>query len=290
MLKRKNMGTYLLLVLPASILFFVFHSIPALMGIFYSFTDWNGLRPTYKIVGFVNYLNVFKDTDVMGAYLFTFKFAIVTTIIVNILSLAIALALNSNIKFKNFFKGLYFMPYILSMLIVAYIFNYFFAHFWIDMMGYLGIEKWMVNPLGNEKGAWLAIVFVTVWQSAAFNTVLYLAGLQTISEDLYEASALDGANKWKEFWGITFPMIAPFFTINMVLSLKGFLQVFDQVLALTGGGPFGVTRSIAFLIYKDGFSGNEFAFQSANAVIYFVVIVAISFIQLRYLQKRELNL
>ncbi|MRN51615.1 sugar ABC transporter permease [Paenibacillus sp. 19GGS1-52] len=260
------------------------------MGIFYSFTDWNGLKPTYKMVGFINYLNVFKDKDVLDAYLFTFKFAILTTVIVNVVSLCIALALNSNIKLKNFFKGLYFMPYILSMLIVAYIFNYFFANFWIDIMGYLGIEKWMVNPLGNEKGAWLAIVFVTVWQSAAFNTVLYLAGLQTISEDLYEASALDGANKWKEFWGITFPMIAPFFTINMVLSLKGFLQVFDQVLALTGGGPFGVTRSIALLIYKNGFSGNEFAYQSANAVIYFVVIVAISLIQLRYLQKREMNL
>ncbi|MCL6603439.1 MAG: sugar ABC transporter permease [Paenibacillus sp.] len=284
------MGSYMLMVLPASILFLIFHTIPALMGIFYSFTDWNGLRPSYKIIGFTNYLNVFKDIDILNAYLFTFKFAIVTTIIVNIISLCIALALNSNVKFKNFFKGLYFMPYILSMLIVAYIFNYFFANFWIDIMGYLGIEKWMVNPLGNEKGSWLAIVFVTVWQSAAFNTVLYLAGLQTISEDLYEASALDGANKWKEFWGITFPMIAPFFTINMVLSLKGFLQVFDQVLALTGGGPFGVTRSIALLIYKDGFSGNEFAFQSANAVIYFVVIVAISFIQLRYLQKREMNL
>ncbi|WP_424768518.1 carbohydrate ABC transporter permease [Paenibacillus sp. sgz302251] len=287
---RKNRGTYLLMVLPATILFFIFHTTPALMGIFYSFTDWNGLRPTYELVGLKNFINVFKDKDVLDAYLFTFKFAIVTTVIVNIVSLSVAVALNSRIKFKNFFKGLYFMPYILSMLIVAYIFNYFFAHFWIDIMDFLGIEKWMVNPLGNEKGAWLAIVFVTVWQSAAFNTVLYLAGLQTISEDIYEASALDGANKWKEFWSITFPLIAPFFTINMVLSLKGFLQVFDQILALTGGGPFGVTRSIALLIYRDGFSGNEFAFQSANAVIYFIVIVMISLIQLKYLQKREMSL
>lgn len=287
---RKNRGTYLLMVVPATLLFFLFHTTPALMGIFYSFTDWNGLRPTYELIGLKNFINVFKDKDVLDAYLFTFKFAIVTTVIVNIVSLSAAVALNSRIKFKNFFKGLYFMPYILSMLIVAYIFNYFFANFWIDIMEWLGIEKWMVNPLGNEKGAWLAIVFVTVWHSSAFNTVLYLAGLQTISEDLYEASALDGANKWKEFWSITFPLIAPFFTINMVLSLKGFLQVFDQVLALTGGGPFGVTRSIALLIYRDGFSGTEFAFQSANAVIYFVVIVMISFIQLKYLQKREMNL
>lgn len=287
---RKNRGTYLLMVVPATLLFFLFHTTPALMGIFYSFTDWNGLRPTYELIGLKNFINVFRDKDVLDAYLFTFKFAIVTTVIVNIVSLSIAVALNSKIKFKNFFKGLYFMPYMLSMLIVAYIFNYFFANFWIDIMEWLGIEKWMVNPLGNEKGAWLAIVFVTVWHSSAFNTVLYLAGLQTISEDLYEASALDGANKWKEFWSITFPLIAPFFTINMVLSLKGFLQVFDQVLALTGGGPFGVTRSIALLIYRDGFSGTEFAFQSANAVIYFVVIVMISFIQLKYLQKREMNL
>lgn len=289
-MRKANMGTYLLMVVPAFILFFIFHTTPAILGIFYSFTNYDGYSATYDFVGLFNYINVFKDEVVFDSYQFTFKFAILATIIVNIISLLLAVSLNSRIKFKNFFKALYFLPFILSMLIISYIFGHFFNNTYIEIVTALGLDKWAFNPLGNEKAAWIAILFVTVWQGVAFNTILYLAGLQTIPADLYEASALDGASKWKEFWSITFPLISAFFTINMVLSLKGFLQVFDQIMALTGGGPFGVTTSISVLIYKNGFTGSEFAFQSANAVIYFVIIIAISLLQLKYLQKREMNL
>ena len=133
-------------------------------------------------------------------------------------------------------------------------------------------------------------MIVAVWQACAFNVILYLSGLQTVPSELYEASSLDGANKWQEFWKITFPMIAPFFTINMVLSMKSFLMVFDQVIALTGGGPGRATESISLLIYKGGFQGGEFAYQSANSVVYFIVIVLISVFQIKVLQKREMNM
>uniref|UniRef100_UPI002FC7F46D carbohydrate ABC transporter permease n=1 Tax=Halalkalibacter lacteus TaxID=3090663 RepID=UPI002FC7F46D len=109
-------------------------------------------------------------------------------------------------------------------------------------------------------------------------------------QGLYEASNLDGANKWQEFWKITFPLIAPFFTINMVLAMKNFLMVFDHIMALTGGGPGRSTESISLLIYRGGFQGGEFAYQSANAVIYFIIIVTISIIQIRFLQKREVQM
>ena len=118
---------------------------------------------------------------------------------------------------------------------------------------------------------------------------MYLAGLVTISEDLYEAASIDGAGVWTKFWRITFPLIAPFFTINMVLSLKNFLMVFDQIVALTGGGPGKSTESISLLIYRGGFEGGEFAYQSANAVIYFIVIIIFSVIQLKFLNKREVE-
>ena len=121
----------------------------------------------------------------------------------------------------------------------------------------------------------------------SFNTILYLAGLQTVPGDIYEAAAIDGTGPWRRFFSITFPLIAPFFTINMVLSMKGFLMVFDHIVALTGGGPGQSTESISLLIYRGGFGGGEFAYQSANAVIYFIIIVAISIFQLRVLQKRE---
>ena len=153
----------------------------------------------------------------------------------------------------------------------------------------LGIDWLATSLLTKASTAWIAIVILAVWQSAAFNIIIYIAGLQTVPPDLYEAASLDGASAWRQFRSITFPMIAGFFTINMVLSLKGFLQIFDHIVALTGGGPGTDTESVAFLIYKDGFQGGEFGYQSANSVIFFIVIVTFSIIQLRVLQRREMS-
>lgn len=287
---NKKMTAFYLMVIPATVLFFAFHTLPVIMGIFYSFTNWNGLAPSYKFVGLKNYLNVFKDIEVYSSYWFTFRFAILSTIIVNVISLMVAIGLNSKIKLKNMFRAIYFLPNILSMLIVAFIFNYFFSNVIPDVMKTLGLDSLAFNILGREDTAWIGIVLVTVWQATAFNIILYLAGLQTIPADLYEASSLDGADKWKEFWHITFPMIAPFFTINMVLAMKNFLMVFDQIVAMTNGGPAKATMSISYLIYSDGFQGGSFAYQSANSVIYFIVIVLISVFQLKVLQRRETSL
>ena len=285
---KKNIPFYLM-TLPAVLLFALFHTFPALQGVYYSFTNWDGISFVYDFVGFKNYLNLFKDGNILNSYLFTFKFAILSTILVNVLSLVIALGLNSKIKGKNFFRGVYFLPNVLGVLIVGYIFNYIFANVIPKMGETLNIGFLSVNILGSESTAWIGIVIVAVWQACAFNVILYLAGLQTVPAELYEASSLDGANKWQEFWKITFPMIAPFFTINMVLAMKNFLMVFDQVLALTGGGPGRATESISVLIYKGGFGG-EFAYQSANSVIYFIVILVISVFQIKVLQKREMDM
>lgn len=286
-MKKKN-NVFLVIAIPAFILFFIFHSYPALQGIFYSFTDWKGYGD-WNFVGLKNYLNVFKDGRAGDAYLFTFKFAIVSTILVNIISLAVAIGLNSKIKFHKTLRAIYFLPYILSILIVGFIFNFIFAHVLPRVGEAMGWELLSMNILGNPDLAWIGIVLVAVWQAVSFNTILYLAGLVTISEDLYEAASIDGAGVWTKFWRITFPLIAPFFTINMVLSLKNFLMVFDQIVALTGGGPGKSTESISLLIYRGGFEGGQFAYQSANAVIYFIVIIIFSVIQLKFLNKREVE-
>lgn len=287
--KMKNIAFYLM-TLPAVFLFAAFHTFPAVQGIYYSFTNWDGLSFTYDFVGFKNYLNLFKDGNILNSYLFTFKFAIISTILVNILSLSIAVGLNAKIKGENFFRGVYFLPNVLGVLIVGFIFNYIFSNVVPQLGDKLHIGFLSTNILGSEQLAWIGIVIVAVWQACAFNVILYLSGLQTVPSELYEASSLDGANKWQEFWKITFPMIAPFFTINMVLSMKSFLMVFDQVIALTGGGPGRATESISLLIYKGGFQGGEFAYQSANSVVYFIVIVLISVFQIKVLQKREMNM
>ncbi|MGG1552767.1 carbohydrate ABC transporter permease [Paenibacillus ferrarius] len=277
------------MVIPALLLFFAFHTFPALEGIYYAFTNWDGYSDSYNYVGFKNFIGLFQDDNVIHSYLFTFKYAIVVTILINVISLLIALGLNSRIKYRNFFRGIYFLPNVLGVLIVGYIFNYIFANIIPKWGEKLGSEFLSTNILGNEHWAWIGIVIVAVWQGIAFNTILYLSGLQTIPQDIYEASNLDGAGKWKTFWKITFPLISSFFTINMVLAMKGSLMVFDQIVALTGGGPGRATQSIAFLIYQGGFQGGEFAYQSANAVIYFIVIVVISVLQLKFLQSREMD-
>jgi raffinose/stachyose/melibiose transport system permease protein len=288
-MKLKNVPFYLMTV-PALLLFAIFHTYPALQGIYYSFTNWDGLSFTYDFVGIKNYVNLFKDLNILNSYLFTFKFAIISTILVNVLSLLIAIGLNAKIKGMNFFRATYFLPNVLGVLIVGFIFNFIFSNVIPNLGDKLDIGFLSINILGSDKFAWLGIVIVAVWQACAFNVILYLSGLQTVPSELYEASSLDGANKWQEFWKITFPMIAPFFTINMVLSMKNFLMVFDQIVALTGGGPGRATESISLLIYKGGFQGGEFAYQSANSVIYFIVIVVISVIQIKVLQKREMDM
>ena len=288
-MKLKNVPFYLMTV-PALLLFAIFHTYPALQGIYYSFTNWDGLSFTYDFVGIKNYVNLFKDLNILNSYLFTFKFAIISTVLVNVLSLLIAIGLNAKIKGMNFFRATYFLPNVLGVLIVGFIFNFIFSNVIPNLGDKLDIGFLSINILGSDKFAWLGIVIVAVWQACAFNVILYLSGLQTVPSELYEASSLDGANKWQEFWKITFPMIAPFFTINMVLSMKNFLMVFDQIVALTGGGPGRATESISLLIYKGGFQGGEFAYQSANSVIYFIVIVVISVIQIKVLQKREMDM
>ncbi|MFB5662550.1 carbohydrate ABC transporter permease [Alteribacillus sp. HJP-4] len=280
---------FFFMALPALILFFVFHTYPMLQGIFYSFTNWKGYGE-WDFVGIRNYINVFQDFRALNAYGFTFQFAIVSTILVNIFSLIIAIGLNAKIKFRKTLRALYFVPNILSILIVGFIFNFIFTHFLPGIASSIGLTALSANILGNPDLAWVGIVIMAVWQATAFNTILYLAGLQTIPSDIYEASEIDGAGKWKQFWKMTFPLIAPFFTINMVLAMKNFLMVFDHIIALTGGGPGQATESISLLIYRGGFEGGQFAYQSANAVVYFVIIVVISIFQIRILQKREVQL
>lgn len=282
-------GAFYLMVLPAFVLFFVFHTIPVIQGVYYSFTDSPGYGPA-NFVGLRNYIALFTDPRVLHAYWFTFLIAAVATVLVNIVSLAIAIGLNGRIKFKNGLRAVYFIPNVLAILVVGYIFNYLFSNSLPALAEKLGIDALATSLLTQASTAWIAIVILAVWQSAAFNIIIYIAGLQTVPTEMYEAANLDGASAWRQFRSITFPMIAGFFTINMVLSLKGFLQIFDHIVALTGGGPGTDTESVALLIYKGGFQGGEYGYQSANSVIFFIVIVGFSIVQLRVLRRREVEI
>ena len=290
MKKKHAMGnrekTFLAITIPIVLLFFCFNTLPLIKGFIYGFTNFKGYG-NYDFVGLRNYVDLFSDGRVGRSYLFTFKFALVSTILVNVLSLILALGLNSKIKAKSALRAVYFLPNILGGLVVGYIFSFFFTYILPAGGKAAGIEWLSSSMLSNTKTAWLAIVVVACWQSVAMNTIIYIAGLQTVPEDVYEAGAIDGASGWKKFKNLTFPLIMPFFTINMVLCMKNFLMVFDQIMALTKGGPSQSTESISYLIYQNGMGGGQFGFQSANAVLFFVVIVAISVFQMTVLNKKE---
>lgn len=281
---RNRELTFALMTIPILILFFIFNTLPLIKGFIYSFTNFKGYG-TYDWVGLRNYIDLFTDSRVGHSYWFTIKFAIVSTIVVNVISLILALGLNSKIKFKSALRGMYFVPNILGALVVGYIFNYFFTYIVPAVVEMLGGE---VNSiLSSTKWAWIGIVIVCAWQAIAMNTIIYISGLQTVPEDVYEAGSIDGATGWNKFRHLTFPLILPFFSINMVLCVKNFLMVFDQIVALTKGGPAQSTESISYLIYNNGMSGGQFGFQSANAVLFFVIIVVFSVTQLTITGRKE---
>ncbi len=280
----KAPSAYYWMVWPAVIAFAAFHTLPVIVSVFFSFTNYAGYG-AWNFVGVSNYVNLFRDDRILQAYGFSFLFAIVATVLVNVISLAIALGLNAKIKAREFWRGVYFVPYVLAILVIGYVFQFLFSNSLPKILS--GIPVFADNILTSPEWAWTAIVALAVWQACAFSIIIYLAGLQTIPAELYEAASLDGARPWRQFRSITFPLISAFFTINVVLSLKNMLQVFDPIVALTNGGPGTSTESVTLLIYRGGFSGGEFAYQAANAVIFFIVITVVSLFQFRVLQRRE---
>ena len=271
--------TFLAILIPVLILFIAFNTIPLLTGFFYSFTDSKGYG-AFEIVGVQNYIDLFQDARVGNSYLFTFKISVVSTILVNVISLMLAIGLSSKIKFKSALRGIYFVPRILGGLVVGYVFSYFFTYIVPALTG-------TTSMLASKEWAWVAIVVVLVWQACAQTTIIYITGLSSVPEDVYEAGALDGATGWDKFRYLTFPLIMPSITTNMVLVMKDMLMTFDQIVAMTSGGPAQSTESISYLIYQNGLNNSQFGFQCANAVIFFIVIAVISIAQTKFLNSKE---
>ena len=282
----KNDKVFLGMLIPVLILFFCFNTLPLLKGFYYGLTNYKGYGD-FDIVGLRNFKDLITDLRVGKSYLFTFKYAVVMTIAVNIISLILALGLNREIRGKSALRGIYFVPNILGGLVVGYIFSFVFTYILPAVGEATGIGFLQNSMLADTKTAWIAIVIVGAWQGIAMNTIIYISGLQTVPAEVYEAGMIDGVTGWKKFWNLTFPLILPFFSINLVLCMKNALMVFDQIMSLTKGGPSQSTESISYLIYNNGMSGGQFGFQSANAFVFFVVIVVISFLQMRFLGGKE---
>ena len=280
--------TYLVMIVPVLALFTLFIVFPALTGVFFSFTNYAGYGD-WIFIGGRNYVNMLNDPSILQAYLFTFFFALLSTVIVNVLSLALALALNAKIKWRTGMRTLFFIPMVLSGLVVAYVFNFLFSNTIPAIAESLGLTPFASSILSDERFAWMAIVFVTVWQAAPGVTIIYLAGLQSIPGEVHEAAELDGAGGFRKFSSITLPLILGYLVINVILGFKGYLGAYEIIVALTSGGPGTATVSVAMKIFS-GFNGGDYAYQMANAVVFFVITVIISLVQLRMIQRRGVTL
>jgi len=280
--------TYLVMLLPVVLLFTLFITLPALIGLFYSFTNYQGYGD-YKFVGLTNYVALFSDPRILAAYGFTLGFSIVTVIVVNAIAMALAIGLNAKIKLKTSLRGAFFIPMVISGIVIAYVFNFLFSTSIPAIATGLGIAPLENSILADPRFAWLAIVIVTAWQAVPGAIIIYLAGLLAISPEVYEAASIDGAGAWRQFRSITFPLIFGYVVINTILGLKGFLNAYDIIVGLTNGGPGTATMSVAMTIFT-GFTSGDYAYQMANAVIFFLVTVIISLLQLQLIRRRGVSL
>lgn len=269
---------YYLFLFPAVILFTLAITVPAVIGIFFSFTDSIGIGD-WQFSGFTNYIAAFSDPAILSSFLFTFGFAAVTVIVVNICAFLLAVGLTSRIRFKTGLRAIFVIPMVVSGIIIAYVFQFLFQNSVPGIGNLLGIEVLQTSLLANPDLAWVAIVIVTAWQAIPGTLLIYIAGLLSIPGEVYEAADIDGANKRQQLFRITLPLVGGYVVINLILGFKNFLNAYDIIVGLTNGGPGTATRSIAMTIIR-GFLDGDYAYQMATATMFFIVAVVIAVIQL----------
>ncbi|MGU3644847.1 carbohydrate ABC transporter permease [Microbacterium sp. C23T] len=283
--RRRVEGVYYFFLLPALILFTLAITIPAIIGIFFSFTDSIGFGD-WEFVGLINYVAVFTDPAILQSYLFTFGFAAVTVVVVNAVAFLLAVGLVSRVRLKTGLRAIFVIPMVISGIIIAYVFNFLFSNS-VPALGQAWGIPWLSESiLANPDLAWVAIVIVTAWQAIPGTLLIYIAGLLSIPGDVYEAADIDGAGKTQQLLRITLPLVAGYVVINVILGFKNFLNAYDIIVGLTNGGPGTATRSIAMTIFT-GFSGGDYAYQMANATIFFVIALILSLLQLRLTRGRN---
>jgi len=288
--KTKINKTALMFILPSFFLYVGFIVIPSISSIHLSFTNWDGLSPRYRYIGFDNYIEIFTSSRFLGALWRTLYLTLLVSIGKNVVALILALILDKIRIFRNFFRVCFYIPVLISGIVSGFIwltmFNWNFGVI-NSMLRQLGLENLAVNWIGNPDTVIYSLAFTIIWKAAGYHMVIYLAGLQGISKDCLESATIDGANSWQTFWKITLPLLAGSITINFTLALINGLKVFDQIVVITNGGPGFSSETITFLIYKVAFAEGRQGFGTALAVILFALIFILNGIQSGILRKRE---
>ena len=286
-LNRSRRTTFIIFSIPGIFLYSLFFIYPVFLGVFYSLTDWNGIARNMSFIGIDNYTKAFSTKRFLNAISFNLQYTILLCFFIIIISIILALLLNNKVKGIVFFRGMLFLPAVLCGITISLIFGQIYYRV-IPLLGNaLGIEALSKNILGDRSLARYGILFVHIWQGLAMPTVLFLAGLQTIPTELYEAAAIDGASAWQRFQRITIPFLIPVLSVVFILTLKSGLGVFDYIKGLTDGGPARSTESLSLLIYADAFANNKFSYAIAESVIVGLFLAAISAIQITATNRKK---
>ncbi|CDZ25122.1 ABC transporter inner membrane protein [[Clostridium] cellulosi] len=277
--------------MPAVIAILLFVGIPFFMCIFYSLRKWNGIQRKSTFIGLQNYIRAFtNDSTFIKAIGYTLLYALLTVILINIIALLLSAILEqSNLWGKGFFRAAFYIPNIISLIIIGFIWKFIFGRAFEAIHQATGIRAFGWSWLGQPKLAVISTVLVTVWQALGFYILIYIAGLQSVPDDVLEAATIDGAGKVRRFFSVVLPLIVPSITVCTFYSIANSLKMFELIFTLTGGGPGDATTSVALDIYNTAFNSNQYGYGSAKSVILFVMVAFITILQVTLFKKKEIE-
>jgi raffinose/stachyose/melibiose transport system permease protein len=286
---RKIRIQYATLVAPGMLVFTVGLIVPMILGLRYSLTSWNGFTRDLPWVALGNYVKILHDPYALDAWWFTIKFTFWNTVIQNLLALTFAVVLDSELKARKVYRTILFVPCLVSPIIVGFVWLRMFSNVLPAINSALGTN---INFLlfGSARSVLSGLLVANNWQWIGYWMVIYLAALQSIPRELYEAAHVDGASWARRFFGITIPMLAPAFTICIVGITIGSLKVYELIVSSTGGGPGRASTSIVYQIYNTAISGRQYGYGSALSMTLVVVLLIVAVIQVSVLRKREVQL
>ena len=284
----KNGLFFWLFLAPVLIALIMVVVIPLLYGVYYSFTNWDGIN-TPVFAGISNYMQLLGDEGFRNALWFTTKFAVVSIVLINAIGLGLALLVTQKLKGSNIMRTVFFMPNLIGGLILGFIWQFVFIQ-GFDAIGQAVGTEALQGWLSTTRTGFWGLVILTAWQMSGYIMIIYIAHLEGIPEDLVEAAQIDGANVFQRFRHIIFPLVAPAFTVSMFFTLSNSFKLYDQNLSLTGGAPYNSTQMVAMNIYNTAFLENKMAYAQSKALVFFIIIAVISLTQVYYNKKREVEM
>ncbi|AYV72318.1 sugar ABC transporter permease [Bacillus sp. PK3-056] len=291
--KKKNWkeaGLFSLFVGPVFIAFTIVVLVPFFSGLYYSFTDWNGITGEIKWVGLDNFKYIFTDDkQFLQSFKLTAVYTVVAIILTNAIGFSLALLVTQKLKSSNLLRTVFFMPNLLGGLLLGFIWQFIFIRGFASIGELTGIPLFELAWLGDKNTAFWGIVIVSVWQGAGYIMLIYIAALQNIPKELIEAAKMDGANRFQVLRNIKVPLVAPAVTICLFLTTASSFKIFDANLSLTNGGPFKSTEMLALNIYTEAFVNNRYGIGEAKALIFFIVVAAISILQVTITKRKEVE-